>query len=162
MSEPDPRIRFAARAILIDDQDRVLLFRARVPGRAERFIWIAPGGGIESGEDEPACVRREVFEETGLRELTLGPCVWRRDHTFRWGDGTLRQVEAYYLVRTSAFEIDVRNQQEPEQAFLTSHRWFSLAELAQHRETLVPGNFAELLAPLLRGDVPAEPIIVGI
>jgi len=162
VSAPEPAVRFAARAILIDDQDRVLLFRARVPGPAERFIWITPGGGIERGEDEATCVRREVFEETGRREIALGPCVWRRDHTFRWGDGTLRQVEAYYLVRTSAFEIDVHNMEEPEQAFLSSHRWFSLAELAEQRETLVPGDFAELLVPLLRGEIPAEPIIVGI
>ena len=83
MANTMARLRLAARAIVIDDAGRTLLFRARIPGPAERFIWITPGGGIQEGEDEPSCVRREVFEETGLADFELGPCVWRRDHTFR-------------------------------------------------------------------------------
>jgi 8-oxo-dGTP pyrophosphatase MutT (NUDIX family) len=162
MSATEPTIRLAARAILIDDLDRVLLFRAVVPGERQRFIWITPGGGINAGEEESVCVRREVFEETGLRNAEVGPCVWRRDHTFRWGDGVLRQVEAYYLVRTAAFEVNVENQEDLERSFLSGHRWFSLEELAAHEEVVVPANFAELLAPLLRGELPDKPIQVGI
>ncbi len=162
MSNPEPAIRYAARAVLIDDRQRTLLFRARVPGREGRFIWITPGGGINQGEMEPDCVRREVFEETGLRDAEVGPCIWRRDHTFRWGDGWLRQVESYYLVRAPEFEINTENHEELERTFLSDHRWFSLDELVAHEETLVPGNFAELFAPLLRGEVPEEPIVVGV
>lgn len=157
----------AARAIVIDDDGRTLLFRARVPAPAgpsapERFIWITPGGGIAPGEDDLACVRREVFEETGLRDFEVGPCVWLRDHTFRWGDGVLRQVESYFVVRARTFEVNTENQEELERSFLAGHRWFALEELRAHPETLVPGNFAELLEPLLAGRYPAQPISVGI
>ena len=163
VSEPEPTIRHAARAILIDDQDRMLLFRARLPGGNGPFIWITPGGGVDAGEEERACVRREVFEETGLENAEVGPCVWRRDHTFRWGDGMLRQVEAYYVVRTAAFEVDVDNNPDDfEQTFLDGHRWFTHEELVAHEETLVPANFAELVEPLLRGEFPGTPITVGI
>ncbi|MGE3073091.1 MAG: NUDIX hydrolase [Dehalococcoidia bacterium] len=162
MTQPEPFVRYAARAVLVDERQRTLLFRARVPGSSGRYIWITPGGGINDGEAEPDCVRREVFEETGLRDATIGPCVWRRDHTFRWGEGWLRQVETYYLVRTPAFEVTTEHHEELERSFLADHRWFSLEELVAHEETLVPGNFAALLGPLLRGDIPAEPIIVGI
>ena len=31
-----------------------------------RTYWLAPGGGIEPGESEEDCVRREMREETGL------------------------------------------------------------------------------------------------
>lgn len=162
MSESQPTVRYAARAVLIDDRERVLLFRARVPGSEPRFIWITPGGGLNEGEAEPDCVRREVFEETGLRDAAVGPCIWHRDHTFRWGDGWLRQVETYFLVRAPAFEISTENHEELERSFLSDHRWFTLQELVAHEETLVPGNFAELLAPLLRGELPTEPVTVGI
>src|SRR5436309_2898508 len=37
----------AARVLLIDDQDRVLLLRANV-GAGD--VWITPGGGVEPGE----------------------------------------------------------------------------------------------------------------
>lgn len=154
--------RYAARAVVISDDGRTLLFRAQVPGREGRFIWITPGGGINEGEDEVSCVRREIFEETGLQAAEVGPCVWLRDHTFPWGERMLRQVESYYIVRTAAFEVTTENHEELERTFLTGHRWFTIEELRAHDEVLVPGNFADLLEPLLAGDFPPEPLRVGI
>jgi len=162
VSDFEPVLRRAARAIVIDEAGRTLLFRARIPGRNDGFIWITPGGGINEGEDEVACVRREVFEETGLAHFEVGPCVWLRDHTFRWGDGALRQVESYFVVRAESFAVDISNQEELERGFLTAFRWFSIDELHSHDERLVPANFAELLSPLLAGEYPAEPLTVGV
>ena len=156
-----PFLRYAARAIVIDEAGRTLLFRVDVPGPSTRFVWITPGGGIDEGELEPDCVRREVFEETGLTEFELGPCVWFRDQTFPWGNAMIRQVESYYVVRTAAFEVNIAGQEELERGYLTGHRWFTLEELRTHDEPLAPANFAELLEPLLRGEYPAEPLIVG-
>ena len=161
MSEPEPVLRRAARAIVIDDAGRTLLFRAKVPGTA-RIIWITPGGGINDGETEPDCVRREVFEETGLKEFEIGPCVWLRDHTFRWGDALMRQVESYFVVRAPAFEVNTDNHEELERSFLAGHRWFALEDLRSHDETLVPANFAELLEPLLAGRYPTAPLSMGV
>lgn len=154
--------RYAARAVIIASDGRTLLFRAAVPGRPGRFIWITPGGGIDEGEDEVRCVVREVFEETGHRVAEVGPCVWLRDHTFPWAGGVLRQVESYYVVLTDPFEVTKDNHTELERTFLTDHRWFTLDELRVHDETLVPGNFADLFAPLMRGEYPPEPLVVGI
>jgi 8-oxo-dGTP pyrophosphatase MutT (NUDIX family) len=149
--------------VVIDTDGRTLLFRARVPGREdERVFWITPGGGIQEGEDELAAVRRELFEETGLSPVEVGPCIWKRDHTFRWGDGMLRQVESYYLVRAAPFEVSTENHEAEERDFLTAYRWFTLDELREHSEVLVPANFAELLEPLLVGIYPLRPISVGI
>ena len=114
------------------------------------------------GREGKKPVRRELFEETGLLDPEVGPCVWQRDHTFRWGTGMLRQVESYFVVHTAVFEISTENHEEAEREFLDTHRWFTLEELRSHDETLVPGNFAELLAPLLRGEYPANPVTVGI
>ncbi len=155
------RTRYAARAVVIDRDGRTLLFRATMPGHPLRVFWITPGGGLKPGEDEPACVMREVFEETGLSEFELGPCVWRRDHTFRWGDGWLRQVEAYYVIQADAFEVNRDNHEEAERHFLGAHRWFSLEELRAHDEPLVPSRLADLLEPLLSGRYPDAPIEVG-
>src|SRR5215831_10160644 len=71
--------RTAVRALLVDEQGRVLLFRY---GDAYGDWWIAPGGGQMQGEDDPETLRRELREECGLRELTIGPLVaaWRH-----WG-----------------------------------------------------------------------------
>jgi 8-oxo-dGTP pyrophosphatase MutT (NUDIX family) len=62
---PSPRQRVAAYAVLTRD-GQVLLTqmsaRTRIEGR-----WTLPGGGIEHGEDPRDALRREVYEETGLR-----------------------------------------------------------------------------------------------
>ncbi len=97
----DLRIRPAARAVVLDPDDRILLVRFEFPARA---LWATPGGGIEAGETPEDAIRRELHEEAGLDAFEIGPVVWTRLHIIpfiggRW-DG---QREQYHLVRTPAF-----------------------------------------------------------
>ena len=57
-------MRVAAYAVIVDDEDRILLSHW-IEGR--RPAWTMPGGGLESGEDPERAVKREVREETGYR-----------------------------------------------------------------------------------------------
>jgi 8-oxo-dGTP pyrophosphatase MutT (NUDIX family) len=159
MEDLPPRL--AARAVILDDRGRTLLFRIHAPGDPSRVFWITPGGGLEPGETELDALRRELFEETGLAAAEVGPCVWVRDQSFRWGDRVIRQRESYYLVRCPAFEVDTSRHLEEERTFLQRYRWFTLDELLGWPERLVPAEFAALFAPLVRGELPREPVRVG-
>jgi len=167
MTEAAARIvvREAARVILAGPEDRILLFRAVLPGRAEeapRGIWITPGGGLEPGESASDGARRELWEETGIR-AELGPCVWTRCYTFPWKDFRIEQRECYFFARSSETAIASANWTEEEREFLAGHRWWSLEEvLAAEGETFVPRRLAGLVPPLLRGDFPRSPIDVGV
>ena len=77
MSPSPLRERHAARVLLFDQNDRVLLIRGREPGNPATF-WFTPGGGLDPGEDDLDGARRELREETGLTEVDFGPLVWVR------------------------------------------------------------------------------------
>src|SRR5690348_5071161 len=59
-----PNLRASVRAIILDEDDQVLLCRFVVPHPAvpngAPAVWAAPGGGIEPGEDELSALRREL------------------------------------------------------------------------------------------------------
>lgn len=57
-------MRVAAYAVIVGDDDRVLLAHWN---EGRKSAWTMPGGGLEDGEDPEHAVRREVREETGFR-----------------------------------------------------------------------------------------------
>lgn len=152
--------RQAARVLLLDRDNRVLLFRCEEPGVGRSF-WITPGGGLEADETHEQAAARELYEETGLSGVPVGPCVWTRSHTFPWLGKTYRQHERFFLVRVDGHEVDCTAHTEDEQRVLTDHRWWSAQAITQAcAEAFAPRRMGVLLAALLVGP-PMAPIDVG-
>lgn len=159
-------VRHAARAVLLDPSDRVLLLACRDPTRddAERF-WITPGGGLHEGEDHDAALRRELREEVGLRDADLlerGPWVWHRAITFRWLGRTLEQHEHFRLVRTARTAVDHAGRSADEHAALSEHRWLTPADIRRLDDKVAPTRIADLLDDLLQHGPPAHSLDVGV
>ncbi len=153
-------LRHAARVLLLDESERLFLFRAERPETGEVF-WFPPGGGLERGEDARLAAVREVKEETGLAELRLGPEVWRRRHVFTWRGVRWDQHERWFLARVAHFEPDHSAMSEAERAELTASRWWTVKELEAADEELAPRDLALRLATLLAHGAPPTPIEVG-
>lgn len=157
----EPRLRRAARALVLDESDRLLLVRFR---EGEDAVWLTTGGGVEEGETDEQALRRELVEEAGLREFELGPLVWTRTvrRTLdggRW-DG---QTERYYLVRVASFEpTPALSWPELAAEGMTAVRWWTLAELEAAEATFAPRRLPSLLRELLRDGAPPEPLHVGL
>jgi 8-oxo-dGTP pyrophosphatase MutT (NUDIX family) len=64
-----PALREAARAIVLDPDDRVMLLRYDENGG----FWATPGGSLEPGETHRQAVTRELREELGIQHVTLLP-----------------------------------------------------------------------------------------
>jgi 8-oxo-dGTP pyrophosphatase MutT (NUDIX family) len=154
------RLRQAARAVVLDPDDRILLvgfdYRSSV-------LWETPGGGLAEGETHEQAACRELFEETGLENVELGPVVWTRTHVEPFGGGRWDgQAERFYLVRTPAFEPAPRlSPEELRVEGMTAVRWWELDELEATDAILVPPRLPALVRELIRHGPPAEPLDVG-
>lgn len=164
LSVPLPHLRPAARAVVLDPADRVLLVRFAFAGGVA--LWAAPGGGIEPGESIQAALRRELVEEVGIQPPADPPRLWHQvvvaDGHATGYDGV---VNDYFLVRVdtpavagSLTEAELRAEN------ITGHRWWTVDELLAHRgpEFFAPRDLPRLLAELLQHGPPVTPVRLGL
>jgi 8-oxo-dGTP pyrophosphatase MutT (NUDIX family) len=160
-----PIVRTAARIIVLDVDDRVLLLAARDPAD-DKVVWFVPGGGVEPGESLAQAAARELAEEVPLAgTLTLRGPVWTRHHDFTWAGKHIDQTEWFFVGRLEhALDAAEIRMDGAEEQFFEGARWASLADLAGWpAETIMaPGRLPELLAELLAGNWPTEPIDTGV
>jgi ADP-ribose pyrophosphatase YjhB (NUDIX family) len=152
-------VREAVRAIVLNSGGAVLLQHMEAEsGRC----WILPGGGLAPGESHEQALVRELGEELGLRLTELGPWVWRRTAEFSFRGRRYRQHERFYLVRAEPFEFDHSGLDEIEQGIVIGHQWWSTEDIKAATDLIFwPSNLAQLLRPLVIGEVPEEPLDIG-
>jgi 8-oxo-dGTP pyrophosphatase MutT (NUDIX family) len=146
--------RDAARVLLFDPADRLLLFQAELQGH--RF-WITPGGGLEVGEDFCSAAQREVGEEVGVA-VELGPVVWSRRHIFEYAGVTWDVAERFFIGRSSSAEIQPRRPDH----YISGFRWWTLEQLRASQSEFAPRSLPHQLAAILEGRYPERPIDVGV
>jgi ADP-ribose pyrophosphatase YjhB (NUDIX family) len=154
-------LRQAVRAVILDDEDHVLLCRFEFPTRS---VWALPGGGLEPGESHEAGLRRELREELGLTDVTIGPHIWNRKHVIPMSTGHDGQIDHIHLVRRSRFVP------EPEIGWdrmraedVHELRWWHPSEIERATDTwFAPRRLTELLADLLAHGPNARPIDTGV
>ncbi|WP_297693402.1 NUDIX domain-containing protein [Phenylobacterium sp.] len=153
------RERRAARVLLFDPVGRLLLMKGRLASAPdEPGEWFTVGGGLEPGESVADAARREIAEEAGFVDATMGPVVWRREGRLALQPGeTLLIKESYIVARCDGGEPSREGWLPHERALIDDIRWWSLADLRTAQETVHPIGIAELLPDILAGRYPDPP-----
>jgi len=139
------RLRLAARVVLLDPDDRVLLMRYD-DGPPNGSHWATPGGGLDKAEDYRAAALRELAEETGWSDIVLLGEVARRTLTMGYGGRLVRQRERLYLARTGPACREIRGVDAMHAADgIAEWRWWTLAELDATGEAIWPAGLASLI-----------------
>jgi ADP-ribose pyrophosphatase YjhB (NUDIX family) len=141
--------RLAARVVLLDPDDRVLLMRYD-DGPPNGSHWTTPGGGLNEGEDYPDAALRELTEETGWSDIALRHEVLRRSLTMEYAGRLVRQRERLYLARTGPARrrihgVDAMHATDG----IAAWRWWTLAELDVTTEKVWPEGLAALIRDAL-------------
>lgn len=159
LGEDGLRFRRAARVILLDEADRVLLMRGHDLDQPERSWWFTVGGGIDAGEDARSAAVREVREETGLvldPDALVGP-VLTRSAIFDFYAEHCRQDEEFFLARVAgegAADVASLSRDgwtQVELDVLDELCWWDLEALARVEQEVFPEGLVDLVRPLLRG-----------
>ncbi|MEV7010233.1 NUDIX domain-containing protein [Streptosporangium sp. NPDC051022] len=135
-----PRIREAARAIVLDEDDRVLLLRY---DEGDGVFWATPGGALDPGEDHRAAVRRELSEELGVTDVELGPQIATRTKEHLIQGETVRQVERYFVVRIPADRVDLARATQTDG--ILAWEWWTLADLRAADQVVYPIGLTALI-----------------
>lgn len=153
-------VRRSGRAVVLDEDDRILLLHGPIQERPQRLAWYLPGGRLEHGESYEDATIRELAEELGLRHAELGRWVWTRHGLRPRGDDTVPTTSHFFLVRTTAFVPDTAGIGASEQD--VDWRWWTVDELdAMPPGTTIPRQLAQLLRQLIDGPIPDSPIDVS-
>ncbi|MEU4290357.1 bifunctional GNAT family N-acetyltransferase/NUDIX hydrolase [Kribbella sp. NPDC026596] len=156
-----PHLRPAARGVVLDADDRILLVRFEFSSGP---LWATPGGGIEAGESVVEGLRRELREEIGLDTPDDPPHLWHQEvvaegHATGY-DGVLND---YFLVRVDAFTPAAQlTEAELQAENVHGHAWWTLEELKAHEGDFAPRALPELVQRLLANGPPTTPIQLGL
>jgi 8-oxo-dGTP pyrophosphatase MutT (NUDIX family) len=149
-----PLRRVTARALPIDDQDRVLLLYGFDPARPEQPFWFTIGGAMEDDETLQEAAARELHEEVGIRASAddfTGP-YGTSTIEFCWAEYAITQDQTFFAIRVGAnAAVSFEHMEQIEKDTTTAHRWWSVEELESTQEAFFPEDLAVILRKVVAG-----------
>jgi bis(5'-nucleosidyl)-tetraphosphatase len=101
----------AGAVIFRRERDQIFYLLLHYPGvshRAEKDYWDFPKGHIEKGEKIEDTVKREVFEETGLKEIKILPGFKETiKYFFKFEGKNILKFVTFFLAETKEKKVKI-------------------------------------------------------
>lgn len=156
-------MRKTVRGIIVDPGHKILLIKyldEASPSTRDfkNGFWVMPGGGVEVDESFEAALKREIFEETGMRNFQIGQCLLSR-----LAYANLNSIkdnlyyERYYLVKVKNTDINFDNITEVEKKVIKTYKWWTIEEVRESDEIIFPKGFKNIIDPkIFNNDHPID------
>jgi len=154
--------RTVARVVLLDRAGDVLLIQGRDPAdHTKGSWWEIPGGGLDPGESTADAARRELFEETGVVAVEIGPCIWTQRARFTFGGWRFDQLEHVHVAwsdRHDPAAVRPGGLEALEALAFGERRWWAVDDLLASDDRVLPVRLREFLPDVAAGTLPSSPL----
>ncbi|MBK8566437.1 MAG: NUDIX hydrolase [Saprospiraceae bacterium] len=123
----------AAGGVVFNQAGKVLLIH-------RRGSWDLPKGKMDDGETPAETAVREVQEETGLSQITLGQHLLDTWHTYAQNEKRILKTTHWYKMQTTDDQLVPQTEEDIEQAI-----WADLDEFLASPNGVVYGNILDVL-----------------
>ena len=87
----------AGGGVVVNEKNQVLFIYRRKK-------WDLPKGKLDPGEDIKACAIREVMEETGIRDLTIGNLIIVTTHSYEENGMNMQKETHWFEMKASTVD----------------------------------------------------------
>jgi len=94
---PNTFYRVSVKAFITNDDNQVLVVKEN------QEFWSLPGGGLDHGELQPDCLKRELNEELGIKDIKIGKIAYSKSFYLDKKDAWLLWI--VYKVKLSDTEL---------------------------------------------------------
>ena len=156
------KVRKSSRAIVLNEENQIFLFKYVFDYLAEdKEIWITPGGSLEEGESFEGALKRELFEELGVKITKVCPEVYYRNplYTMKTGE-KVQSVEKFFLVTLDNESFSFDHWTESEKKRMLAGKWWSLEEIEESENEFFSIDIVRILKELSGRRLPEEPQMI--
>lgn len=113
----------AGGGVVVNEKNQVLFIYRRKK-------WDLPKGKLDPGEDIKACAIREVMEETGIRNLTIGKLIIVTTHSYKEKGLNMQKETHWFEMKASTIDNSILTPQLEEE--IEKIEWVSLENLEEY------------------------------
>jgi 8-oxo-dGTP pyrophosphatase MutT (NUDIX family) len=113
----------AGGGVVVNEKNQVLFIYRRKK-------WDLPKGKLDPGEDIKACAIREVMEEIGIRNLTIGKLIIVTTHSYEEKGLNMQKETHWFEMKASTIDNSILTPQLEEE--IEKIEWVSLENLEEY------------------------------